>query len=194
MSTTVFGQQYAYIPATNVSLTTSEEINEARADLQSLLYHRDKYDLEIQVREINRVKELGLNDAVVTNLIETLESLIAKESVNLPEKSSSKNNLSFVKSFNKEFALIIDDIAKAKDYDSANVKINEALSFFADQNVTVLVDFASAGEDPVYERPQTIYEFLEYCKFVKQTNFIVSDVVLQEENKIERLILRKIYH
>ncbi|MCX2743985.1 hypothetical protein OO013_08925 [Mangrovivirga sp. M17] len=189
----ISAQQYAYIPAANVTRSNSEEINQARADLQSLLYHRDKYDLEFQMKEIKRIKNLELTDDVVINLIETLEDLIEKERIILPEEKAEADNFVFIKNFNKEFSLVIDKIARAEDYDKANKLISEALSYFSSDNVTVLVDFASAGEDPVYERPQTIYEFLEYCKFVKQTNFTVSNIKLEENNKIDRLILRKIY-
>ncbi|QCK15347.1 hypothetical protein [Mangrovivirga cuniculi] len=189
----IYAQQYAYIPAANVTRSNSDEINQARADLQSLLYHREKYDLEFQMKEIKRIKNLGLKDDVVINLVKTLEELIEKERVFLPEENTKADNFVFIKNFNKEFSLVIDNIARAEDYDEANEIISEALDYFSSDKVTVLVDFASAGEDPVYERPQTIYEFLEYCKFVKQTNFTVSNLKLEENNKIDRLILRKIY-
>ena len=79
-------------------------------------------------------------------------------------------------------------IANAKDTETANRAIKEALELFESPDAVVLIRLNNYGD---YDRPTTAANYLNYLKDQKRVNVSVDNVKYNEENKITELELIK---
>ena len=175
-------------------------VEQATKDLNAILNNETEWTLEEQQARVNEIKETDFSkkNPEIVEMIERAEAKIANEMAErdrlaqeqqlreqeeqrlreLEEQAKPKTGLA------NYFTMI----ANAKDTESANAAIKEALELFESPDAVVLIRLNNYGD---YDRPTTAANYLNYLKDQKKVNVNVDNVKYNEENKITELELIK---
>jgi len=83
-------------------------------------------------------------------------------------------------------------IATAPSVEQANSRIDKAISLYASKDVPVLIIISKYGDNQKdYDRPTTIYKYLNYLKDIKRYNNTVDDIKYDDFGKIIEIELLK---
>ena len=183
------------------------KIEQAKVKLQSLLDDNSTLSLDQKYAELNKIKDLNINDKDVDNLIAKVEAKLNKDRDLVRKKAedqlrardaeeqrrqeearnaSKAGDPRFVK-LNEAFGAI----TQSTSADIANQKILETLLLFANPDVPVLIIISQNGSAKDYDRPTTIKRYLEYLKDQKRNINQIDNMVLDANGKVTELELIK---
>jgi hypothetical protein len=183
------------------------KIEQAKVKLQALLDDNSTLSLDQKYTELNKIKDLNINDKDVDNLIAKVEAKLNKDRDLVRKKAedelrardaeeqrrqeearnaSKAGDPRFVK-LNEAFS----SISQSTSVDLANQKILETLLLFVNPDVPVLIIISQNGSAKDYDRPTTIKRYLEYLKDQKRNINQIENMVLDANGKVTELELIK---
>ena len=175
-------------------------VEQANKDLTAILNDQTEWTLEEQRDRINEIKKTDFSkkNPEIVEMIERAEAKVLKEMAErdrLAEqqrlREQEEQRLRELEEQNKPqtgLSNYFDMIANAKDVNTANKYIKDALNLFASPDVVVLIRLNNLGD---YDRPTTAVNYLNYIKDQKKVNVKVDNVKFDENNKITELELIK---
>ena len=174
------------------------KVEQATKDLNAILNNETEWSLEEQQARVNEIKQVDFSkkNPEIVEMIERAEAKIAREMAERDRLAEEKRlaeeqRLRELEEQNKPKTSLTDYfnlIANAKDFNTANSYINEALKLFESPDAVVLILLNNYGD---YDRPTTAQNYLNYIKDQKKVNVRVNDIIYNSDNKIKQLELIK---
>ena len=156
--------------------------------------------LEEKEFKLASVKRMNLDDQEIRDLITQAEEKLAAERSVIERRKEEERLKREQEERERElreggpYRAInnsLDAVANAGDVSSANMRIREALTAFAGDDVPVLILISSDGGIKDYDRPTTIRKYLEFVKDQKKSPNKVLNAVYDASGKIRELELIK---
>jgi len=177
----------------------ADKVEKAKKDLLMVINDQGAMTIAQKEKIVADVKALNLNNAEVDALIIEAEKAIERHKLELQKQEEDrlrkeKEAQDAKKLDEQKFSKIedyFDAIATASTPDIANMRINDALKFFASPDAPVLVIIFMEGETKDYDRPTTIRRYLEYLKDQKKNMNAVHNIQYDASGKITELELIK---
>jgi len=182
------------------AMELAEKTAKAKADLLAIINDDGTMTLEEKEFKLATIKRMNLEDKEVNNLILQAEEMLARERAALERKKEEERLRIEQEERERELReggqyrainLSLDAVAGAGDVATANIRIREALSAFAGDEVPVLILISREGEVKDYDRPTTIRKYLEFIKDQKKSPNKVLNAVFDNTGKIKELELIK---
>ena len=179
-------------------------VEQATNDLNAILNSETEWTLEEQLDRINELKktdfsrknpeitemieraELKINNAIAERDRVAEETRVAEEA-----RQAEEQRLREIEEQNRPktgLSHYFNLIANARDVNTANNIIKEALQLFESPDAVVLIRLNNYGD---YDRPTTAANYLNYLKDQKKVNVAVDKVKYNSANKITELELIK---
>jgi hypothetical protein len=173
----------------------ARQTEQAKSDLIDLLSDQNGMTLEEKEAALERIRQLGLEDPEVRDLIAKAEDKIAAERAEadrLRAEETEKLRAEAEKQA-KQRALsgAFAQIANANTPAAANLRIEETLRLFASPDAPVLIIIAEEGGVVDYDRPTTIRQYLEHVKDTGSVEEALSRMTMDDRGLIAELELRK---
>ncbi len=177
----------------------ADKVEKAKKDLLMVINDQGAMTISQKEKIVADVKALNLNNAEVDALIIEAEKAIERHKLELQKQEEDrlrkeKEAQDAKKLDEQKFSKIedyFDAIATASTPDIANMRINDALKFFASPDAPVLVIIFMEGDIKDYDRPTTIRRYLEYLKDQKKNMNAVHNIQYDANGKITELELIK---
>ena len=176
------------------ALEYAEKVEKAKAELQAILDDDGTMPLTEKERRLADIKGQNLNDPEVNDLIAKVEAKIAAEKEALRIKDEEELLQKQVEEEKHRYDYINDafsEIAYAKDVETANAKISDALKLYSSESVPVLIIIHQDGEVTDYDKPTNIKDYLNYLKDQKKYNNSINTVKFDSYGQITELELIK---
>ena len=178
----------------------ADKVEKAKKDLLMVINDQGAMTIAQKEKIVTDVKAMNLNNAEVDALIIEAEKAIERhklEAQRLEEERLRKERetADAKKLDEQKFSKIedyFDAIASASTPDIANMRINDALKFFASPDVPVLIIIYQEGDIKDYDKPTTIKRYLEYLKDQKKNMNSVHNIQYDASGKITELELIKL--
>lgn len=174
------------------------KVEQATKDLNAILNNETSWSLEEQMDRVNEIKQVDFSkkNPEIVEMIERAEAKIAREmeerdrlaEIQRLEEEQRLRELAEQNQANKGIADLFNLIANAKDVNTANNYIKEALKLFESPDAVVLIRLNNYGD---YDRPTTAVNYLNYLKDQKKVTVKVNNIKYNENNKITELELIK---
>ena len=174
------------------------KVEQATKDLNAILNDETNWSLEEQLARVNEIKQVDFSkkNPEIMEMIERAETKIAREMEERDRLAEQKRleeeqrlrELAEQNQANKGIADMFNLIANAKDINTANNYIKEALKLFESPDAVVLIRLNNYGD---YDRPTTAVNYLNYLKDQKKVTVNVDNIKYNAENKITELELIK---
>ena len=179
------------------------KVEQANNDLNAIINNETEWTLEEQQARLEEMKQtdFSTNNPEVEEMIERAEAKItneyaerdriAKERLAGDRRKAEEQRLRDIEDQNKPQTGLTDYfnmIVNAKDANTANKAINQALKLFASPDAVVLIRLNNYGD---YDKPTTAANYLNYLKDQKSLNVAVDNIKYNKENKITELELIK---
>jgi hypothetical protein len=178
----------------------AEKKSKAKADLMAIINDDGRMTLEEKEFKLASVKRMNLDDQEIRDLITQAEEKLAAERSVIERRKEEERLKREQEERERElreggpYRAInnsLDAVANAGDVSSANMRIREALTAFAGDDVPVLILISSDGGIKDYDRPTTIRKYLEFVKDQKKSPNKVLNAVYDASGKIRELELIK---
>ena len=180
--------------------TQNSKANEAKATLKAIVNGETTWSLQEKEARLNAIKNAGINDAEVSQLIKEAEKRISDERVAagldsgkpkvVAADSKPATGTTAVKETTETRLNTLFDRIAAGNNVSESMK--EAKAMFKSSDVPVLIIISQSAQITDYDRPTTIDKYLEYLKDQKVSRNKVHSVKYDTDNKIEELeLIRK---
>ncbi len=173
-------------------------VEQAKKDLTAILNEETEWTLEEQLERINEIKKTDFTkkNPEIVEMIERAElkvtnAIAERDRVAELKRMEEEKRLRELEEQSKPqtgLAEYFNLIANAKDVNTANKYIAEALQLFESPDAVVLVRLNNYGD---YDRPTTAVNYLNYLKDQKKVTVNVDNVKFNAENKITELELIK---
>ncbi|MBO2522243.1 MAG: hypothetical protein CW336_00055 [Bacteroidetes bacterium] len=174
------------------------KVEQATKDLNAILNNETSWSLEEQMDRVNEIKQVDFSkkNPEIVEMIERAEAKIAREmeerdrlaEIQRLEEEQRLRELAEQNQANKGIADLFNLIANAKDVNTANNYIKEALKLFESPDAVVLIRLNNYGD---YDRPTTAVNYLNYLKDQKKVTVNVDNIKYNAANKITELELIK---
>ena len=176
------------------------KVEQATKDLNAILNGETEWSLEEQMARINEIKQVDFSkkNPEIVEMIERAEAKVAKEmkerdrlakeQMQREQEEARLRELEKQNNKQTDLAEYFNMIANAKDVNTANKYIKEALGLFESPDVVVLIRLNDFGD---YDRPTTAVNYLNYIKDQKKVSVNVDNVKFNENKKITELELIK---
>lgn len=173
----------------------ADRIAQAKADLLAIINDDGKMTLEEKEFKLASIKRMNLDNQEIRDLIVQAEEVLAreraaiekrKEEERLAKERAEKERGAYT-SINNSF----EEVANARDVETANQAINQALNQYSSSDVPVLILISSEGDIRDYDEPTTIKKYLEYIKDQKKSPNKVINAAYDSNGKIKELELQK---
>ena len=174
------------------------KVEQATKDLNAILNNETEWSLEEQQARIDEIKQVDFSkkNPEIVEMIDRAEAkikreLAERERIAEERRLAEEQRLRELEEQNKPKTGLTDYfnmIANAKDVNTANGYIKEALKMFESPDAVVLILLNNYGD---YDRPTTAVNYLNYIKDQKKVNVKVNDIIYNSENKIKQLELIK---
>ena len=174
------------------------KVEQATKDLNAILNDETSWSLEEQLARVNEIKQVDFSkkNPEIVEMIERAEAKIAREMEERDKLAEQKRleeeqrlrEMAEQNQANKGIADMFNLIANAKDINTANNYIKEALKLFESPDAVVLIRLNNYGD---YDRPTTAVNYLNYLKDQKKVTVNVDNIKYNAENKITELELIK---
>lgn len=174
------------------------KVEQATKDLNAILDDKTNWSLEEQSARVNELKQIDFSkkNPEIVEMIERAEAKIAKEmeergrlaEIRRIEEEQRLRESEEQHQSNNGIGELFNLIAGAKDINTANNYIKEALKLFESPDAVVLIRLNSYGD---YDRPTTAANYLNYLKDQKKVTVNVDNIKYNAENKITELELIK---
>jgi hypothetical protein len=173
----------------------AKQTAQAKEDLIGLLSDANTMSLEEKERALQQIKDLGLDDPEVRDLIAKVEDKLAEERAEMERKAAedAAAQRAEVEKQAKQRALqsAFAAIANASTPAAANLKIDETLRLFSSSDAPVLIVIAEVNGQKDYDRPTTIRKYLEHVKDTGSVEEVLSHMQMDDQGNIAELELRK---
>ena len=173
----------------------ARQTEQAKTDLISLLSDQGGKTLAEKEAALQAIKDLGLNDPEVRDLIAKVEDKLARERAQADRLAAENNavNRAETEKQAKQRAIgtAFAGIANAATPAAANLKIEETLRLFASPDAPVLIIIAEDNGVVDYDRPTTIRRYLEHIKDTGSVEEALSKMVMDDRGMIAELELKK---
>lgn len=187
------------IAAEKAAIELANKIAQAKASLLDLLRPDNPKTYVEKVAELKRIKDMQLRDPEVEQLIDQVETMLAAEYQAMLRKQEEERLRLKAESVHNERQAELDainmqfiSVARAQNLAEANLRIQQALSFYASPEVPVLTIINVYGNNQKdYDKPTTILNYLNYLKDVKTYNRQVESFKLDVNRKIIEVELIK---
>ena len=176
------------------------KVEQATKDLNAILNGETEWSLEEQLARVNEIKKVDFSkkNPEIVEMIERAEAKIAKdmkerdrlaqEQLLREQEEARLRELEQKNNQQTGLADYFNLIANAKDVNTANKYIKEALKLFESPDAVVLIRLNNYGD---YDRPTTAVNYLNYLKDQKKVNVNVDNVKYNDNKKITELELIK---
>lgn len=187
------------VAAEKAAIELANKIAQAKASLIDLLREDNPKTFDEKTAELTRIKDLQLRDPEVEQLIDQVEVKLAadyQEILRKKEADGKRQEADLVRmkkqaeldNINAHFI----SVAQAKNAMEANLRIQQALSYYASPEVPVLLIMDIYGDNQKdYDKPTTINHYLNYLKDVKSYNRQIESIKFDVEHKIIEIELIK---
>jgi hypothetical protein len=173
----------------------AKQTEQAKKDLISLLSDNNSMTLEEKEAALQRIKDLGLQDPEVLDLIQRVEEKLAAERAEADriaeEASAEERRKAELQAKQRGLNGSIRNIASSSSTSTANRQIAEALKLFSSDNAPVLIVIAEENGQKDYDRPTTIREYLEHVKDTGSVEETVSHMKFDDQGLISELEMIK---
>ena len=146
------------------------KIEKATSDLQALLNDTSMSADERQKR-IDAIKKMNIDDPTVKDLIAQAEQSVRQQRIREDEERRKKEDDSAADKKSKTIKDFFSDIANAKDANSANTSIQNALKLFASPQTPVLIIISEEDGEKDYDEPTTAEKYLNFVKDQKKQGY-----------------------
>ncbi|MEK6478022.1 hypothetical protein WJR50_10825 [Catalinimonas sp. 4WD22] len=173
----------------------AERIAEARATLLAIINDNGSMSLDEKERELNRVKDMNIDDAEIQDLIARAEAIIARErdaSERVREATGGRKE-AVAEDANTQLTNIFNELSSSRSTSDANYRIREALDMFASPDTPVLIIISQSGGTTDYDEPTTIRKYLEYLKDTNSRPAAIHNLEVDANGKIKEVELIKNY-
>ncbi|MEM8900359.1 MAG: hypothetical protein AAGC85_19745 [Bacteroidota bacterium] len=171
--------------------TENDRLNRIKDQLTAMYTSppsRSIQELEGKERRLKDIKDLGLSDPEVVDLIRKVEEKLASERTILENEAKRKRE----QDKKGKVTSALNDIINAGNTSMANMKIAEALELFSSEDSPVLIIIHQSAGIKDYDRPTTIKKYLNYLKDQRKNPNEVNNVIYDASGKIKELELIKI--
>ncbi len=173
----------------------AKQTAQAKEDLIGLLSDANTMSLEEKEKALQQIKDLGLDDPEVRDLIAKVENKLAEERAEMEraaaeqaaEQRDAVAKQAKQRALNSAFA----SIANASTPAAANLKIDETLRLFSSPDAPVLIIIAEVDGKKDYDRPTTIRKYLEHVKDTGSVEENLAHMRMDDNGNIAELELRK---
>jgi len=176
----------------------ARKIAKAKADLEELLSDNSGLTLTEKESRLQVIKDMGIEDAEVQELIVRVEDKLKREREAMEAKERAEElarereeRLKQEESAPKGLGEYFNLIANSSNLATANRHIGEAMQLFASEETPVLIIISRSGDIVDYDRPTTIKKYLDYLKDQKVNRNAIENVVYDANGKITELELIK---
>lgn len=173
----------------------AERIAEVRADLLAIINDNGSMSLEEKESELQRIKNMNIDDAEIQDLIARAEAIVAREreaQVRVGEATGTSTSAA-AEDADTRLENIFNEVASARSDSDANYRIREALSMFASPQTPVLIIISREGSQIDYDEPTTIEKYLQYLKDTNSQPAAVENLAFDANGKIKEVELIKNY-
>ena len=168
----------------NYEKEREKKVAAARNKLYDLLVNNQGLSADQLESELNKIKAENLGDEEINELISRLEKKISDmRNVGQPELTMKEKLESSFQS--------ISDASLAGNISMANSLIESAMKYFAAPDVPVLIIINRQGNIVDYDKPTTIFKYLNFLKDQKENRNNVDSYQLDPSGKIKELDLIK---
>jgi len=175
----------------------AERIAEARADLLAIINDNGRMSLEEKESELQRIKDMNIDDAEIQDLIARADAIVARErdAVDRVAESTGTTSEGTSSGGNSSSRLgsIFSQISASRSNSDANYVIREALNMFASPATPVLIIISEQGNQTDYDEPTTIEKYFQYLKDTNSRPASVENLVYDANGKIKEVVLIKNY-
>lgn len=171
------------------------KIAEAKATLLAIINDKTM-PVEEKEQELNRIKDMSLQDPEILDLIDRAEAAIAEQraaEAEEREKEAAATKTNKSEDGYAQVSSIFQEVARSGSNDAANTKIREALSLFSSTETPVLIIISQSGGQNDYDEPTTIQKYLNYLKDTKSRPAEIHNLEYDANGKIKEVELIKSY-
>ncbi|HAG16266.1 MAG TPA: hypothetical protein DCG69_07040 [Bacteroidales bacterium] len=187
------------IAAEKAAIELANKIAQAKASLLDLLREDNPKTYEAKVAELKSIKDLQLRDAEVAQLIEKVEAKLAAEYQEIIRKKAEEQKRVETETIKMKKQAELDNInahfisvAQSKNVAEANLRIQQALTYYASPEVPVLIIVSVYGDNKKdYDKPTTINNYLNYLKDSKIYDKQIESLLFDQNHKITEIELIK---
>lgn len=187
------------IAAEKAAIELANKIAQAKASLIDLLRDDNPKTYNEKVDELKRIKDMQLRDPEVEHLIDQVEVKLASEYQEVLRKKEEEKIRQEAELVRLKKQAELDNInahfisiAQAANTMEANLRIQQALTYYASPNVPVLLIINIYGDSQKdYDKPTTIQHYLNYLKDVKSYDRQIESVKFDVNHKIIEIELIK---
>lgn len=162
-------------------------------DLTSIIDPDSELTLEEKTALLQAIKDHGFQDAQVDSLIVVAENALDSTVLEAGPAQRTATAASEASDVSDELENILTDQFKAlinPDMEhSSNDIILETLNYFESNDAPVLIILQELNGKIFYDRPTTIEKYLFYLKDLKKNYHQIQEMNLNNEDKINKLIL-----
>ncbi|MDF9797412.1 hypothetical protein OKW21_002675 [Catalinimonas alkaloidigena] len=173
----------------------AERIAEARATLLAIINDNGSMTLEEKESELNRIKDMNIDDAEIQDLIARAEAIITRErnAADRVREATGGRKEAIAEDANTQLTNIFNELSSSRSTSDANYRIREALSMFSSPDTPVLIIISQSGGTTDYDEPTTIKKYLEYLKDTKSQPAAIHNLEVDANGKIKEVELIKNY-
>lgn len=187
------------IASEKAAIELANKIAQSKASLVDLLRADNPKTYEEKMAELNRIKDLQLRDPEIEQLIDQVETKLAGEYQVLLKKKAEEAEQQKTEVIQLKKQAELDNInahfisiAEAANTMEANLRIQQALTYFASPEVPVLLIINIYGDNQKdYDKPTTIGHYLNYLKDIKAYNRQIESVKFDVNHKVIEIELIK---
>jgi len=155
----------------------------------------ERMTLEEKERELNRIKDMNIDDAEIQDLIARAEAIVAREreAADRVAEATGEREVAEEEDANTKLENIFNQVASSRSNSDANFRIREALGMFASSETPVLIVISRENGQEDFDEPTTIQKYLEYLKDTKSDPAAIDELVFDANGKIKEVVLIKNY-
>jgi len=187
------------IASEKAAIELANKIAQSKASLVDLLRDDNPKTYEEKVAELNRIKDLQLRDPEIEQLIDQVDTKLRAEYQVILKKQAEEAERQKTEAIRLKKQAELDNInahfisvANAANTMEANLRIQQALTYFASPEVPVLLIINIYGNNQKdYDKPTTIGHYLNYLKDIKTYNRQIESVKFDVNHKVIEIELIK---
>ncbi len=187
------------IASEKAAIELANKIAQSKASLVDLLRDDNPKTYEEKVAELNRIKDLQLRDPEIEQLIDQVDTKLRAEYQVILKKQAEEAERQKTEAIRLKKQAELDNInahfisvANAANTMEANLRIQQALTYFASPEVPVLLIINIYGDNQKdYDKPTTIGHYLNYLKDIKTYNRQIESVKFDVNHKVIEIELIK---
>lgn len=173
----------------------AKQTEQAKADLIGLLSDNSNKSLEEREAELKAIKDLGLKDPEVLDLIRRVEEKLGAERAEADriaaEKAEADRQATLLQARQRAVNNAFSNIANASSDASANRTIASTLELFSGDDAPVLIVISEENGNKDYDRPTTIRKYLEHVKDTGSVEETVGRLFFDDSGLISEVELIK---